>query len=457
MKTWWKIIRHALGVALTGVELMALGSPPVVTAVDVREYGAVGDGKTKNTAVIQRAIDACARSGGGEVRVAGGTYMTGVIFLKDNVSLALAADGTLLGSPDDCDYPTNTVVRHLDVTKVPRGRATALIIADECRNVGIIGPGTIDCNGRAFVEEAKTKDYGYVEPGSGGESLGENWVNWRYRRIPGRTPPPRMVLFAGCTDVRVVGVRMLQPAAGWGYWVTDCDRVVFECDEVLADPLYANADGIHVNASRDVSIADCHIVAGDDAIAIRCNCRALPAVKPCERVTVTRCRLTSHANAVRIGWLNDGRIRDCAFSDLVIADSACGIGIDLPKFECGMSDYGCEASLYENLSFQNITMERVYSAPVRVEITDDASTRMEAIRNVTISNVTATAYQYPSFRYPNGRELENVRFEDCSFTKVPKGAFPRKWQQVGAAYWWAVDEAVRKDAPGVSYVNCTFE
>lgn len=58
--------------------LTALGAVPAVAAVDVREFGAVGDGKTKNTAAIQRAIDACASSGGGEVRVAGGTYVTGL-------------------------------------------------------------------------------------------------------------------------------------------------------------------------------------------------------------------------------------------------------------------------------------------------------------------------------------------------------------------------------------------
>ena len=36
---------------------------------DVRNYGAVGDGKTLNTIAIQKAIDDCVSSGGGRVLV----------------------------------------------------------------------------------------------------------------------------------------------------------------------------------------------------------------------------------------------------------------------------------------------------------------------------------------------------------------------------------------------------
>ena len=80
---------------------------------DVRDFGAVGDGKTKNTQAIQKAIDECSRTGGGVVKLESGRYLTGMIFLKDFVTLEITASATLLGSPNDADYPTNTPLKHL--------------------------------------------------------------------------------------------------------------------------------------------------------------------------------------------------------------------------------------------------------------------------------------------------------------------------------------------------------
>ncbi len=97
-----------------------------------------------------------------------------------------------------------------------------------------------------------------------------------------------MILFAGCEDVLVTDVSLVNAASGWGYWVTDCDRVVFDRAKVLSDPDYPNNDGIHINASRDVSVSNCRIVAGDDAIVVRCNNRpfrdagtAFASASPC--------------------------------------------------------------------------------------------------------------------------------------------------------------------------------
>src|ERR1017187_2347208 len=69
-----------------------------------RSFGATGDGKTMDTAAIQKAIDACTKSGGGIVYVAPGTYLTGTIVLKSNVNFHLESGATILGSKDLADY-----------------------------------------------------------------------------------------------------------------------------------------------------------------------------------------------------------------------------------------------------------------------------------------------------------------------------------------------------------------
>src|SRR5581483_7137044 len=67
---------------------------------NIRDFGAKGDGKTLDTAALQAAIDACTADGGGTVLVPAGTFVIGTVELKDNVTLHIAAGGTLLGSGD---------------------------------------------------------------------------------------------------------------------------------------------------------------------------------------------------------------------------------------------------------------------------------------------------------------------------------------------------------------------
>ena len=70
----------------------------------VRDYGAVGDGKALDTAAINKALEACAAAGGGQVRLPPGRYLSGTVHLKSNVVLFLDAGATLVGSPDLDQY-----------------------------------------------------------------------------------------------------------------------------------------------------------------------------------------------------------------------------------------------------------------------------------------------------------------------------------------------------------------
>ena len=78
--------------------------PPTQPVFDVRKYGAVGDGATFDTAALQKAIDACAGSGG-TVYLAGGKFLTAPLVLKQRMTFYIEKDAALLGSTRPEDYP----------------------------------------------------------------------------------------------------------------------------------------------------------------------------------------------------------------------------------------------------------------------------------------------------------------------------------------------------------------
>ena len=379
-----------------------LSATAVARDYDVRAYGAKGDGMTLDTPSIQRAIDACAEAGGGRVVLDGGRFLSGTLTLKSGVELNLDVTATLLGSRDCADYPERAGLRHVMSANLPRERNACLIWAEEAHDIAITGRGTIDCQGDAFVRKAKPEDRAWAP----------------YVRIPDLPTPPRVVFFAGCRDVRLTDVTMVNQPAGWSYWLTDCDRVWCDRLRIDADLRFPNNDGIHVNCSRDVFISNCYISTCDDAVVVRANSRALKEDRPCERVHVSNCSLRSSCACIRISYLNDGVVRDCVFSNLTMHESGMGIRMELPPFKV-KPDRGREDSLVENLSFSNVEMRGVRH-PIHFVIADTPETRCEAIRDIHFANVRATGGERLVFRGRESNPLTRFTFDGCDFKVAEK-------------------------------------
>ena len=378
--------------------------------IEIDKIGAIGDGVYLNTTIIQKAIDDCNATGGGRVVVSGGVYLTGKLILKSNVTLHVAAGAMLLGAEDYENYPETEHVKHVDSSKLPRLRNNCFIFADECENIAITGDGTIDCNGDKFIVPLE----GEIK-------------SWPYKRIDGPIPP-RVVFFTGCKNVKVEDITMVNQPAGWSYWIHDCDFVTFDKVKIIANVEYPNNDGIHINCSRNVTISNSSIICGDDCIIVRANSVSLKENKVCEKVVVTNCNLTSYSSGIRIGWQNDGTIRNCTFSNIVMTDTTIGIGIVLPygkpvNFDVvypGLkgpvtTDYGREETLIENLSFNNIIMDKNFSGPVRIDISSNPLVACKAIRNIYFSNMHVRGPVLPFIRGRENCHVENVWFTDCNF------------------------------------------
>jgi len=277
----------------------------LLTTLSVLAFGAKGDGITLDTKAIQATIDAVAEKGGGIVEIPAGTYLSGSIYLKDNIELHLCEGAVIKGSPSIGDYcgadccPQNGASGK-DGDNTSGGH---LILGVGCHNVAITGPGAIDGNSEAFL-------------------LDPQGVLWPSKRdIPVR--PAQMVWFVDCTGVRIEGVEMSN-SPYWTCFILNCDWVwIRDCHVHTERRKFHtyNGDGFDIDRSQHVTIAGCIIDTADDCITLRASCASrLSSPQDCAYVHVTDCQISSSCNAIRIG-VGEGGIHDAYFSDIDITDS----------------------------------------------------------------------------------------------------------------------------------------
>ena len=150
--------------------------PQISGIYDVRGFGACGDGRTKDTAAMQAAIDAAHAAGGGEVRVPAGRYVVGSVFLKSNVDFHVCAGATIEGSREPADYNKWDVCPQNSRSVAENHEGGHLFLCIEQTNVVLRGEGTIDGNGRYFMS------HGY-DKSRVGKRTGRNGLGGSTRRM----------------------------------------------------------------------------------------------------------------------------------------------------------------------------------------------------------------------------------------------------------------------------------
>lgn len=357
----------------------------------IRNYGAVGDGKTLDTKAIQEAIDDAAAAGGGTVEIPAGTYLCGSIWLKDNIDLHLKAGATLKGSPNINDYcaadccPQNNA----DINCGDYMSGGHLLLGVGIKNVTLRGPGCIDGNSNAFLLDSNGA--GYAK-----KSL-----------IPNR--PSQMVWFVDSRDIRIKDIELAN-APYWSCFVLNCDRVSIDGCNVHThrkDYHTFNGDGLDIDRSTNVTISNCNINTADDCITLRASeADRLKKPQDCAYVTVTNCNLRSSCNAIRLG-VGEGHIHDAVFSNITISDTKLAFNI-VSSYSKGRRGTDIDGILFNNIRVQANELMKIHHMRSNEGI----------IKNIVFDGISGTA--------ENDSRIwakKAVPFKDIVFRNVDVPAF----------------------------------
>ena len=328
---------HRLPARLLGLVLACAAMRLHAAEFDVRTYGAAGDGKTIDTAAINKAIDAAVAAGGGTVRFPAGTYASYSIHLKSHVALALDAGSTILAAdpPADLsagyDAPEPNAVTDQYEDFGHSHWHNSLIWGENLVDISITGPGRIFgyglSRGRPFVrrdtlpeERASATPPDLALPAADVDAI--KAMKPAPFGYPGKDTLPagvgnKAIALKNCRNV-IFRDFTIYHGGHFGILATGVDN--WTCDNLKID---TNRDGIDFDCCQNVRVSDCTVNSpNDDGICPKSS-YSLGCNRVTENVTITNCQVSGYVEGTLLdGTRRHGDSRDLAATARPGASSA---------------------------------------------------------------------------------------------------------------------------------------
>jgi polygalacturonase len=380
---------------------------------NVRNFGAVGDGRNLDSPAINKAIEAAVAAGGGTVFLTAGTYLSGSIRLKSNIHLEIGAGATVLGAPQSLGA--------YDATEpFPAGAyqdgghcyfQNSLIWGVNLTNVFITGHGMI--NGGDLDRDPKILDEmcGYKHFGT------PNTTNFPPVRIGNKAIALKL-----CRNVVIRDLTIFH-GGHFGILATGCESLTI--DNVTID---TNRDGMDLDCCRNTIVSNCRVnTPRDDAICAK-STYALGEMRLTENLTIVNCQVSGYVEGtlldgtykpnprynhgrIKFGTESTGGFRNCVIANCTFYDC---LGLALQQVDGG---------ILENVTVNNIVMKGMYD--YAIALTTGNRNRSPDVRhpsrmkNILISNVIVDGVGPKSGIQITGlpeQSIEDVRLENIRLT-----------------------------------------
>ena len=391
------------------------------TRLNVRDYGAAGDGVTMDTAALQAAIDACGPDQ--EVYLPAGTYRTGALRLHSDMAVYLDEGATLQGTANPEDYLPRIPSRfegieqecyssllnlgHLDHTAGPN-----------CKNVLLYGKGTIASGGQplalAVIDSERERLKDYLAANAALVATCEN-----DHTIPGRVRP-RLINMSNCENIRITGLTLAN-GASWNLQFIYSKNIVTDHCVFKSEGVW-NGDGWDPDSSEDCTLFACRFFTGDDMVAVKSgkNPEGNVINRPTKHIRVFDCE--SHfGHGIVVGSEMSGGVEDVMVWDCDLGDAMQGIEIKAtPKrggYVRGLRLIDCTVArvLMHTVGYNDDGVP----APDQPIFEDCSFERVRILgQSLDHDNVLhrTPAIELAGFSKP-GHEIRNISFVDCTLAQ----------------------------------------
>lgn len=413
---------------------------PVKQAVyNVSDYGAQGDAIRMNTAAIQQAIDAAEQAGGGIVTFEPGIYLTGSLFVGNNVDFHIPKGTTLIGSQDISDY------QKIDtrVAGIEMNWPAALVNIIGKKNAAISGDGVINGRGKVFWDKywSMRKEY---------EAKGLRWI------VDYDCERPRGILIADSENVTVRDIVLYQP----GFWSLHIlySRYVTVESIIISNNIEGHGpstDGVDIDSSEYILVADSYISCNDDNFCLKAgrDSDGLRVNRPCQYIVIRNCTAGHGGGMFTCGSETSGSIRKVVVSGMKGIGTKCGLrfkstcqrggtveDIYLHDIEMTDVDRPFVVDLNWNPAYSTSILPKGYDAK---KIPDYWKKMLEPVsleqgtprfRNISLDDVTATgARTCISVVGIESSTIDDFVFRNVSFRGKRAGSvkWAKNWQMDG--------------------------
>ncbi|TDW48150.1 polygalacturonase [Flavobacterium sp. 270] len=400
-----------IAILLFSVNLFSKNNFVPNNTFNVREYGAIGDGKNLDSPAINKAIEAAVKAGGGTVFVPAGVYLSGSIRMQSNINLFIDAGATILGAPQNLNaYDETEPYSFGPYQDGPHSYFhNSLIWGENLTNVFITGNGMINGGG------LERDDEGVLNKMNGHD----DWQNPK----PALNTPVRLgnkaIALKNCRNVLIRDITIFH-GGHFAILVTGCDNMTL--DNITID---TNRDGIDIDCCRFVMVSNCRVNSpGDDGICLK-STYALGEFRVTENVTITNCQVSGFqegtlldgtrlprpkaSGRIKLGTESSGGFRNITISNCTLRSCR---GLALEQVDGG---------ILENVTITNLVMTDLYHYGIYIATgkrnRSPKITTPSTMKNVLISNIIADGVEMMSgiqiLGLPEkpieGLRLENIR------------------------------------------------